>query len=310
MNFSPSRTNSSLVLSLVVTSLLASCSDDNGGPSALITEGLQWPESAIFDEATQTFFVSNLGHNILETDFLNPPRNGDGYVSRHHSDGTLLNRDFISGLDGPKGIAIARGILYVTDLDAIVAVELSTGEPIARYETEGVFGLNDIVADGDSLFFTSTALNSVYRLSPDSVPAISLVAHDPNFEFPNGIAVDSNSIFFASTGLFPSENSPGTLGEIFSIEKATGTVSTVGTISGKWDGVVSLCDGSLAVNEFSTGDITRIDPSTGRTELIQENFVESTLPLAGLADVNGNGCDLLIPSMFTHTIYTLTPETN
>lgn len=281
----------------------------------LFDEGLDAPESVAWDPKSETFFVSNLAHNILETDPLHPPEGKIGFLSRHAADGTVIAARWAEHLVSPKGVLVHDGLVYVADPQEVVvfAVDGEAGDdPVARF-TDAAAGLfNDIAAGEDGLLYvTDTGNPGLYRLDPrayDDEPALTELVRDPRFEFPNGVAVDGDTAYVATTGLFPSEEGPGTPGRLFAIDiggKKT-DVREVQGVLGKWDGVVALDDGRIAVNDFMTGSLHIVDRSGGEPTVIPAPF-EVTMPPAGLADMNAAGSMLVLPSMFTNQVFVFTP---
>lgn len=286
------------------------CSESAPEPEVLI-DGLDAPESITYDAQSQTYFVTNLAHNILETDPLNPPEGNVGFVSRHHADGTLMTERWAEGFSSPKGLTVSNGIVYVADPKFVVALDIASGKEVARYGNEDVGLFNDVspAADG-TLYVTDTANPALYRLdpSPYADEALTVVARDDRFEFPNGVAVDGSIAYVATTGLLPSEAGPGTPGRVFAVDTKTGEVEAFEGVLGKWDGVVVLNDETLAVNDFMTGEVHVVDLRTGKSEKLLDSLIKFQMPPAGIADMGSAGSTLLLPSMFTNEIWAYAPD--
>lgn len=282
-------------------------------PRVLMDEGLHAPESVVFDEDTQTYFVSNLAHNILETDPLHPPEGNVGFISRHAADGSLLDAAWASGFASPKGLTISNGVLYVADPKAVVGIDIDTATQVARYTIEDVGLFNDVTAASDGILYaTDTANPSVYRIDPyaKAGAAVQVLVRDPSFEFLNGIVLVDSTLYAASTGIFPSENDPGTLGRLYAVEVGSGDVREIEGVRGRWDGIAVVDAGHLAVNDFMSGDLHLVSLTTGEsTKLLASPVAPSpeTGFLSGLADMGSAGSTLLIPSMFTNEVFAHTP---
>jgi sugar lactone lactonase YvrE len=292
------------------TDAAASCFAPEG-PQLLLHEGLHAPESVVLDPQTRRYYVSNLAHNILETDPTMPPPGNLGYVSLHAEDGSLLQERWAEGLSSPKGITIDDGIVYVADPKFVVALDADTGKEVARY-TETAAGLfNDVTPFGDgTLLVTDTANPGLLRLDPRASKrqdTMTEIVRDPRFEFPNGVAVDGDTAYVSTTGIFPSEAGPGTLGRVFAVNLATGELTELEGLRGRWDGAVVMA-GHVVVNDFMEGSVHAFDLATGEREQIAAPFVELTMPPNGIADMNAAGAALLIPSMFTNEVYRMTPS--
>ena len=44
----------------------------------------------------------------------------------------MLEREWATGLDAPKGMALANGQLYVADIDRLVEIDPATGKIVAQ----------------------------------------------------------------------------------------------------------------------------------------------------------------------------------
>jgi hypothetical protein len=94
--------------------LLAGC----GAPLKLVR-----PESALWDAATDTYLVSNIGENPFDAD-------GDGFIARFVPDGK--SEKWIGGLNAPRGMALVGDRLWVADLTVLRSFDRKTGKPVRR----------------------------------------------------------------------------------------------------------------------------------------------------------------------------------
>src|SRR5687768_2744216 len=88
------------------------------------SSSLSYPESVTSDG--KFLYVTNVGKTFEPT-----AKDGDGFISKVSLDGKTITR-FITDakLNAPKGIGIVRGVLYVTDIDRIVGIQLHTGTKV------------------------------------------------------------------------------------------------------------------------------------------------------------------------------------
>jgi hypothetical protein len=91
---------------------------------------------------------------------------GDGFISRVSPEGKLLELRWVTGLDDPKGLALANGHLYVGDNTDLVEIDIAAGKILARYQpTDGPGEFNDCTADSDgNVYVCSGRLLTVFRL--------------------------------------------------------------------------------------------------------------------------------------------------
>ncbi|MEO7599043.1 MAG: hypothetical protein ABIV50_08935 [Opitutus sp.] len=122
--------------------------------------GLVAPESVVHDATRDQLYVSNIGTSGAGA------TPGDGFVSRVSPDGKLLEQKWVTGLENPKGLALANGRLYVGDDKDLVEIDVASGKILARYAPEdGPGAFNDCTADSDgNVYVCSGRLLTVFRL--------------------------------------------------------------------------------------------------------------------------------------------------
>jgi hypothetical protein len=124
------------------------------------TTGFLAPESAVFDRARHQLHVSNMG---TWGEGATP---GDGFISRVGAGGQIRALRWVTGLQNPKGLALANGRLYVGDDADLVEVDPTIGAVTARHAPPGGSGgFNDCTADPEgNVYVFSRRLGSVFRL--------------------------------------------------------------------------------------------------------------------------------------------------
>src|SRR5690606_34663695 len=75
-------------------------------------------ESVLYDRESGNIYVANIEGGAAEKD-------GKGSISIISNDGEITQRDWVTGLNAPKGMGISEGKLYVTDIDEVVATTSS-----------------------------------------------------------------------------------------------------------------------------------------------------------------------------------------
>ncbi len=249
-------------------------------------EGFDAPESALHDPERDAIYVSNVGGQPLDKD-------GNGRISRVSPVGEMIESDWVSGLDGPKGLALDGDTLYVTDIDRLVAIDAATGESTAEWPAEGAEFLNDAAVDDEGRVYASDMIgNRIYRLEGDT---LSVWLEDEALEHPNGLKVMDDSLFVASWGTGMREDatteSPGRL---LRVDLETKEIAPVGSGEGigNLDGLEPDGEGNWLATDWVAGGLFRIDP---------EGKAEKLHPLApGSADLGfmpGEGIVLAPMSM-------------
>jgi hypothetical protein len=93
-------------------------------------EGFKAPESALFDAGRGVIYVSNVAGDMVGKD-------GVGYISRVSPAGEMLEAEWVTGLNAPKGLALDGGTLYAADIDRLVAIDVEAGEITGEWPAEG-----------------------------------------------------------------------------------------------------------------------------------------------------------------------------
>jgi hypothetical protein len=236
----------------------------------VLVDGFAAPESAYFERGSQAWFVSNVAGN----------EPGDGSVQRLDSGGNVLDREFLPGLDDPKGIRSHRGVLYVADNTEVIAVRLSDPDDVTRIPVPGAIFLNDVAVDATTgeVYVSDTIQNAIYRIR-DGRP--ELVFQSPELEAPNGLLVEHGWLLIATIGpdLDPSTFTTSAPGSIVRLNLRTLELVPVTDRLGFLDGLER--DGvDLLVSDFYKG-VYRVELD-GTATLIFDNVLNG---FASSADI-------------------------
>jgi sugar lactone lactonase YvrE len=158
------------ILSLLFLLTVVTCGHANPFKDAptlqqawILSEGLAEPESVIFHAKQNTLFVSSINGDGKD-------RDNNGYISKVSPDGLMLEQKWATGLHGPKGMAIFDDTLFVSDVDALVAIDINTGKIIKRYRAPEPGFLNDVAVDKNGNVYMSDSYNArVFRLAGDKL---------------------------------------------------------------------------------------------------------------------------------------------
>jgi len=149
------------------------------------------------------------------------------------------------GLNGPKGMAILDGKLYVADETEIKCLDLSNGKILKNIPVSASKFLNDACTDGKCIYVTDMETNKLLKFDPVANEISEFVID--GLESPNGICFDkeNNRLLLNS---FRS-NSP-----IQAIDLDDGSVSTLlETEKSKLDGIALTSDGNILFSSWETG---------------------------------------------------------
>ncbi|MBK6873874.1 MAG: SMP-30/gluconolactonase/LRE family protein [Kineosporiaceae bacterium] len=168
-------------------------------PDIVISGIFDRPESVLHDTRRDVYLVSNITNGPRDTD-------NTGFISRVAPDGQVLAARWIAGgvrgvtLNAPKGMAIARGLLYVADIDQLRIFDAATGAPRGSIAFPNATFLNDVASDEHGTVYVTdigfttvpafgpSGTDAVYRVSPRG--AVSVVAAgNAVLHHPNGVTV-------------------------------------------------------------------------------------------------------------------------
>lgn len=227
------------------------------------TDGFMNPESALYDSARHVVYVSNVNGAPTEKD-------NAGHISKITMDGEMIEAEWVTGLNAPKGLVQHGNTLYVSDIDQLVAIDVDSGDILNKWDAEGAVFLNDLAVDVNGRIYVSDMLtNRIYRLDGDT---ISVWLEDEALQHPNGLQVDGNSLFVAPWGKdLQDDFSTTVLGHLIVVDLKTKAISTVGSGEpvGNLDGLESDGKGKWITTDWMAGALLRIDVS-GDAELLMD----------------------------------------
>jgi|SRR5690554_694135 len=114
-------------------------------------------ESVLYDSESGNIYVANIEGDAMEKD-------GVGSISIISKEGEIVNRDWVTGLNAPKGMGISNGKLYVTDIDEVVEIDIESSSVSNRYPVEGAQFLNDLDTDNEKVYFTDMRAGKIHIL--------------------------------------------------------------------------------------------------------------------------------------------------
>ena len=188
---------------------------------------LKNPESVAYAPEQNVLFVSNVNGKPTQKD-------QNGFISKvSSSNGSIIELNWVTGLNAPKGIAISnnKSTLYVSDITDLVEINTDNGKIMKRFNAPGSAFLNDVVSDNQgNIYVSDTVTNTTYKLdtnAKDGNNTSSLQAwlQSPQLNGPNGLHVDNskNRLIVASLG---DMSKPG--GGIEVIDLKNKTITTLG----------------------------------------------------------------------------------
>ena len=264
------RTRCPSLATLVALALpvsLAACGGGDAPPSGgdaqatagdLVISGFSTPESVLHDVASDVYLVSNINGSPLDKD-------GNGFISRVSPDGEVLDLHWIDGADdgvtlnGPKGMAIQDGTLYIGDIDCLRLFDAETGATKDNICLEHATFINDVAPGGNgTVFFTDTGMqagadglvpsgsDAVYRLIDDD--RVVAVMKEPSMGAPNGIAVGTRGIMVVTFGS----------GEVYRLTAEGERTDVMPASQRQLDGIEMLPDGGFLMSSWGDRCVYRV----------------------------------------------------
>lgn len=233
-----------------------------------LKDGLQTPESVLYDADQDVYFISNINGQPLAAD-------NNGYISRVNAESMQIEAKWIEAgkndvtLNAPKGLAIAGDDLYVSDITSVRTFDRKTGAPKGEIKVPGSTFLNDLATDGKVVYvsdsglkagaggnFDPTGTDAVWQISGKKATKI---ASGKDLNRPNGLEVVDGKLWAVSFGAK----------ELYQLDK--GKKTNVATLpKGSLDGLGHLSDGTFLVTSWESNSIYR-GPQAGPFTAVIEN---------------------------------------
>ena len=238
-------------------------------PPLTINQGLQTPESVLWDPQQDVYFISNVNGQPLAAD-------NNGYISRVNPDTMQVEAKWVEGgvkpgvtLNAPKGMAIVGETLYVADITTVRKFDRKSGAPQGEIKIPGSTFLNDVASDGIAVYvsdsglkagaggnFEPTGTDAIWKISRDA--AMKIAAGD-DLKRPNGVEAKGGKLWVVSFGG----------NELYQLDH--GKKKNVATLpKGSLDGLVLLEDGTFLVSSWDGKAVYR-GPAAGPFRTVLEN---------------------------------------
>lgn len=216
-------------------------------------DGFDRPESLIPNTDNSEIYVSNINGPSSEVD-------GNGYISRLSPDGQVIEKKWITGLDGPKGFALDGRKIYITDVKDLVVIDVDTKEIINRIPVPNAGFLNDVAVVNGIVFFSDTGSDTLYRYSDED--GLVKFAAGEIIDGVNGLLANGDDLLITVMRK----------GHLVSINLDTRSMNVIGGGIVNGDGIGILSEGGYTITSFS-GEIYHVKNST-ETELLLDSKPE------------------------------------
>jgi sugar lactone lactonase YvrE len=202
------------------------------------------PESVLYDADHHLLYVTNIeGKDPWGKDGL-------GSIGKMDVNGKIIDAEWITGFNAPKGMGIYHHTLYVADLDKVVVVDLHQGKIAGAIEVPGATGLNDVSIDPTGVIYvTDSKGKKLYRIQA-GVASV----HVENLKGPNGVLVKNGQLYILDNGGMYKVNADKSL--VLIVDGMEGGVDGVENIAGDefivstWSGVVYYVDAKAGTRQL------------------------------------------------------------
>lgn len=147
------------------------------------------PESVFYDKIDRVLYTSLMDGSPAE-------RDGKGSIGKLTTDGKIINLNWISGLNAPKGMAKFKDKLFVADLTEIVIIDIKQQKILKKITVDDSKILNDVTVDKKGVVYVSDPkVGKIFKLEND-IATVYL----ENLNKPNGLKFIDNDLYFLDNG--------------------------------------------------------------------------------------------------------------
>jgi hypothetical protein len=156
--------------------------------------GFEAPESVI--KSGDKLFVSNIGGAKPDPMALD----SNGFISELSTDGKIIHQKFQKGvLNGPKGLAIVKDVVYTADINRVVGFNIHSGEQVFEVAIPAIM-LNDLCKVDDKHICVSETMSGRVMLIDLGDKSIRFLG---SITGANGVTYDEKSGMLYAVGMGP-----------------------------------------------------------------------------------------------------------
>lgn len=252
--------------------------------------GFEAPESALYDPDAGVIYVSNVAGEANAKD-------GRGFISTLSPEGEVQELEWATGMNAPKGLALSDGLLYVADIDTVLAVAVEDGKVQDSWTIEGAMFLNDVTADDQGRVFVSDMLDgAIYKIEDGEVEQW---LKGGGLDNPNGLLATEDGLVVASWGVMTGEGfntDPAGHLKLVSYDDQSVTSIGDGEPVGNLDGIVPDGSGGYYVTDWVNGALYHFSADGSHEQLL--DLEQGSADLGIIPDQNL----VLVPMMMNGTV--------
>ena len=225
------------------------------------TEGIKTPESVYHDPVSGFIFTSQI-------DGAPDGRDGTGRIVKLNGDGSVVNANFVTGLNAPKGLRACDGTLWAADIGEVLAIDVATGAIKSRVAIADAGFLNDVACAGTTAYVSDMMGNKIWAVTNG---AATIAAEGAALEFPNGLLVDGDRFIIGGWGSQPRADFTTEVGgRLFTYDMKTKQKTLLSPKPiGNIDGLESDGAGGWVVSDYLAGKLFHVSASGAVKEIRQ-----------------------------------------
>jgi hypothetical protein len=230
-------------------------------------------------------------------------KDGDGKILKLDKKGQLVDAGFVKEkLDAPKGLIINDEVLYINDIDRLIAIDLKTGTKLYEidFSKDSSF-LNDIaVWDNTTLYVSATDTSKLYKVNLTD-KTYTEIKTDKTIAGINGLFCYKKANRLYVNGFGSDNKSNGVVGYI---NLKDNTFTQLTSIEGLYDGIFISKDVLYVSNwmEFEKKGVI-IGIGIYNTNAPKVAVIPTPQPIAGPADFIIVNDQLIVPAMISGEIH-------
>jgi sugar lactone lactonase YvrE len=210
---------------------------------------INMPESVLADAKAGVLYVAIMGNSADAKD-------GIGGIGKLDMNGKVINLDWVTGLNSPKGMGIYKNRLYVADVTDVVVIDITKAKVELTIPIAGSAFLNDLtVTDKGVVYVSDSRTKKIHRITNDKEEV-----YMENIDGLNGLKAVGDQLFIAGGGK-----------NLLKADAAKGMVKIAGLPQGG-DGIEPIGNGDWLFSAW--GGYVFYVYADGRNELLLDTHLQ------------------------------------
>jgi len=208
------------------------------------------PSSVVFDPVARILIVANVNALPLQ-------KKGKGYLSKVALNGSVLHRQWLTGLNAPTGMAVQGDTLYVADMTDLAVIDLTSGR-MQKYPAQDARFLKDVAIDSQGRVYVSDMdTDTLYIFAEDQ---LTVWLRDKDLASPTALFVEGNTLYVGSGGRRRGGCATEATGSLLKVDLKSREIRAVGagSLGMSIDGAQGLATGAFLVTDALQGSLIHL----------------------------------------------------